>query len=62
MENIIDLIAVDSSPSEISDAIKSALYTKSMERIELAKPIVANSLFGGDNDDAYEAEYNQDEE
>jgi hypothetical protein len=48
MENVIDLIATDASPSEISDAIKSLLYSKSAERIEAAKPIVASNMFSGD--------------
>ena len=48
MENVIDLIAVDASPAEISDAIKSALYAKAAERIEAAKPIVADMMFNGE--------------
>jgi hypothetical protein len=48
MENVIDLIATNSSPAEISDAIKSLLYSKSAERIEAAKPIVASGMFSGD--------------
>jgi hypothetical protein len=48
MENVIDLIATDASPAEISDAIKSLLYSKAAERIEAAKPIVASDLFSGD--------------
>lgn len=46
MENIIDLIATDSSASDISDSIKNALYSKAAERIEYVKPYVAASLFG----------------
>ena len=46
MDNIIDLIATDASPAEVSDAIKNALYTKAAERIEVARPIVATSMFG----------------
>jgi hypothetical protein len=48
MENVIDLIATDTSPAEISDAIKSLLYAKAAERIEAAKPIVASGMFSGD--------------
>lgn len=48
MENIIDLIATDSSASEISDAIKSAIYTKSMDKINTIRPEIASSLFGID--------------
>ena len=32
MPNILDLIASDAGPSEISDAIKDALYAKSSEK------------------------------
>lgn len=46
MEEIIDLIATDSSASDVSDKIKQVLYAKAAERIEIAKPIVASSMFG----------------
>ena len=46
MDNIIDLIATDASPAEVSDAIKNALFTKAAERIDSARPIVAASMFG----------------
>jgi hypothetical protein len=46
MEEIIDLIATDSSASQISDRIKDALYSKAAEMIDAARPIVASSLFG----------------
>jgi len=50
MEEIIDLIATDSSAAEISDKIKSVLFAKSAERIESAKPHVGNMMFGGELD------------
>jgi len=50
MEEIIDLIATDSSAAEISDKIKSVLFAKSAERIESAKPHVGNIMFGGELD------------
>jgi hypothetical protein len=53
MEEIIDLIATNSSPSEITDKIKSVLFAKSAERIENAKPVVALSMFG-DNEESTE--------
>ena len=46
MEEVIDLIATDAAPSDISDKIKSLLFAKAAERIEVAKPIVAASMFG----------------
>jgi hypothetical protein len=58
MEELIDLIATDSAPSEISDKIKDLLFAKASERIEGAKPYIASSLFGGENDE----DYTEDEE
>jgi hypothetical protein len=46
MDKIIDLIATDSSASDISDLIKDVLFTKSAERINAIRPQVASSLFG----------------
>jgi hypothetical protein len=46
MEELIDLIATQSSASEISDRIKDILYAKSAERIDSFRPEVADSLFG----------------
>ena len=45
MDNIIDLIATDKSSSEISDAIKDALYAKSSDKIDAIKPKVATPMF-----------------
>ena len=58
MEEIINLIATNSAPSEVSDKIKDLLFAKASERIEGAKPYVASSLFGGENDE----DYTEDEE
>jgi hypothetical protein len=55
MDNVIDLIATDASPHEVSDAIKNLLYAKAAERIDAARPIVATTLFSED-------EVNQDQE
>ncbi len=45
MEDIVDLIATDSSASDISDRIKDMLYAKSAERIEGMKPDIASTVF-----------------
>ncbi len=45
MPNILDLIASDQSSTDISDAIKDALYAKSSEKIDALKPIVSASMF-----------------
>ena len=52
MEDIINLIATDGSPSEISDAIKNSLYVKSAEKIEFLRPEVADSLFGSEESES----------
>ena len=46
MEDLIDLIATDASASNVRDKIHDILYSKAAERIELAKPYVASSMFG----------------
>jgi hypothetical protein len=46
MEDLIDLIATDAPASDIRDKIHDVLYSKAAERIELAKPYVASSMFG----------------
>ena len=50
MDELMDMITKDESPSGISDAIKDALYAKSAERIGAHKDTVANSLFGSTED------------
>lgn len=50
MEEVIDLIATDASPAEISDKIKSLLYAKAAERVEVARPYVADMMFNGESD------------
>jgi len=48
MDDVIDLIATDASPSEVSDKMKELLYAKASERIDIARPYVANAMFGQD--------------
>lgn len=49
MEELIDLIATDGAPSDISDRIKELLYAKAADRVDHARPVVAATMFG-DND------------
>lgn len=58
----MDLMIADESPSEISDAIKTALYAKAAERIEYAKPYVADTMFGLTGEEEYDdaEEYDED--
>ena len=52
MDELLDMITKDESPSGISDAIKDALYAKSAEKIGAHKDSVAASLFGSEEDQA----------
>lgn len=45
MDDLLDMIAADESPSQISDKIKELLFAKSAEKIDDFRPVVANSLF-----------------
>lgn len=53
MEDIIDLIATDSSPSDISGKIKEILFAKAGEKVDSLRPAVANIVFG-ENEDSEE--------
>ncbi len=54
MEDIIDLIATNASPANVSDAIKNALFAKAAERIDAVIPSVSSSIF---NENDLEQEY-----
>ena len=45
MDELLDMITKDESPSQVSDTIKDMLYAKSAEKIGAHKDSVANSLF-----------------
>ena len=51
MDELMDMITKDESPSGISDAIKDALFAKSADKIGAHKDTVANSLFGTPEDE-----------
>ena len=59
MDDLLDMIIADESPSQISDAIKDVLYAKSAERVDTFRPLVANSIFSGE--DPVEIEVENDE-
>jgi len=46
MEELIDLIATDGKPSDVSDKIKELLYAKAAERVDSARPEIAAMMFG----------------
>ena len=51
MDELLDMITKDDSPSGISDAIKDVLYAKSADKIGAHKNAVAASLFGDPKDE-----------
>lgn len=69
MDKIVDLIATDANPSEISDAIKNEIYVRAAEKIDAIRPYVADAMFGGEGQNEYEEDgevegedYSQEEE
>ena len=66
MEDLMDMILTDESPSQISDTIKSALFSKSAERVDAFRPDVASTMFADDaveeDDEEVEAETETDVE
>jgi len=58
MDDLMDALVSNESPSQISDAIKDLLYAKTAEKVDALRPSVASSLFGEDElevDDEIEA-------
>ena len=54
MEELVDLIATDASPSDVSDKIKDALMAKAAARIDAFKPQVASSVFDAEESEEEE--------
>ena len=50
MEELMDLMVNDDSPSQISDKIKDLLYSKSADKITGIRPEVASSLFDNEEE------------
>lgn len=46
MDELLDMIVADESPSQVSDKIKELLFNKSAEKIDAFRPAVATSMFG----------------
>ena len=42
----MDMIGADESAAQVTDKIKDLLYAKSANKVDLARPVVASSLFG----------------
>ena len=60
MDDLLDMMIADEAPSQISDAIKDILYSKSAERLDAFRPIVANSMFSGEDQIEVESEEEED--
>ena len=56
MDDLMDMILSDESPSQISDKIKDMLFAKSAEKIDSFRPAVAASLFGEEDADEVDVE------
>ena len=56
MDDLLDMIIADESPSQISEALKDVLYARSAERVDAFCPIVANSTFSGEDQIEVEAD------
>ena len=56
MDELMNLMIADESPSEISDSIKNQLMQKAAARVDALKPAVANAMMG------YELESEEDAE
>ena len=50
MDELLDNIITDDSPSQISDAIKDMLYAKTAERVKSYKQTAANAIFNSSPD------------
>ena len=56
MDELMNLMIADESPSEISDSIKNQLFAKATSKVDALKPAVANAMLG------YELESEEDAE
>ena len=56
MDELMNLIIADESPSEISDSIKNHLFAKAGAKVDALKPAVSNAMLG------YELESEEDVE
>ena len=45
MDELLDMIATDASPTDISDSIKDTLYAKAAEKINSQRVDVATAMF-----------------
>jgi|TARA_B100001094_G_scaffold218120_1_gene212193 hypothetical protein len=63
MDDLLDMITTDESPSQVSDKIKELLFAKSAEKIDAYRPSVSDSMFGTEESvDDVEEDITPDEE
>jgi len=56
MDELMNLMIADESPSEISDSIKTQLMQKAAARVDALKPAVANTMLGYEIEDEVDAD------
>ena len=62
MDEIIDAIATDKSPAEISKSLKDLIYQKAAERVEGLRTGAAAAMFdGGEVEDEVDTEPQEEE-
>ena len=61
MDELLDLMISDESPSQISDEIKNALFAKASARVDAYKPKVALAHLGFDSPEEQAPEVDSEE-
>ena len=56
MDELMDMIVADESPSQVTDKIKEILFAKSAERIDMIKPVIATDMFNDSQEVSSEVE------
>ena len=56
MDELMNLMIADESPSEISDSIKTQLMQKATARIDALKPAVTNAMLGDEGESEEDVE------
>ena len=49
MDDLMDAIVANDSPSKVSDAIKDMLYSRTADKVDALKPDIASSMFDPSN-------------
>ena len=62
MDDLIDLMIDNESPSDISDRIKDMLYAKTAEKVEAERPNVSAGLFGDEVENEVDQEPQEEED